>query len=214
MSGCCHVAAPVVIQVCCEPTRRRSTTFFNLSFLKRGNLSFLNLNKKGKSREHTIGAPSKRIQHPGWSSLRKTRVCARNANQAGPLLPSGPKVQGIAVVSESCVVLSPRKTRRPPAQVGLSSPPTARSSPCAAKPPSQTTNINMGAERRLPARSSPSDRGSSHNRGGGAQDGAASGFPKRWCRDLQASARGPPQQPPRKGGVSSGVTPRLSAFLH
>lgn len=46
-----------------------------------------------------MGAPSKRIQHPGRSSLRKTRVCARNANQAGPLLPSGPKVQGIAVVS-------------------------------------------------------------------------------------------------------------------
>lgn len=116
----------------------------------------------------------------------------------------------------SCVVLSPRKTRRPPAQVGLSSPPTARSSPCAAKPPSQTTNINMGAERRLPARSSPSDRGSSHNRGGGAQDGAARGFPKRWCRDLQASERGPPQQPEEGGRDQWGdaTAERVPSLIH
>lgn len=43
-----------------------------------------------------MGAPSKRIQHPGWSPLRKTRFCARDANRAGPLLPSGRKVHGIA----------------------------------------------------------------------------------------------------------------------
>lgn len=28
VSGCCHVAAPVVIQVCCEPKTKRITPFF------------------------------------------------------------------------------------------------------------------------------------------------------------------------------------------
>lgn len=53
-------------------------------------------------------------------------------------------------------------------------------------------------------------------RGGGAQTGGwlARGFPKRWRRDLQASARGPPQQPEEKGACHVLVTPRLRAFLH
>lgn len=35
VSGCCHVAAPVVIQVCYEPTKRRRKTFFKASKKRR-----------------------------------------------------------------------------------------------------------------------------------------------------------------------------------
>lgn len=55
VSGCCHVAAPVVIQVCYEPTKRRRKTFFKASKKRGDNLSFFMWERE--IQDHTTGCP-------------------------------------------------------------------------------------------------------------------------------------------------------------
>lgn len=164
-------------------------------------MSFLNFEQEGKSSKHTTGAPSKRIQHPGRSPLRKTRLCARNANRAGPLSPSGPKVQGIAVlpVRHSRVwFLLPSEDAHTAGKESVCPLRARRSHP--RKQQTSTWEQSGGSQ---PAPPPPTEAqvttGEEAHR-----TGAARGFPKRWCRDHQASARGPPQQPAERGRVQCG----------
>lgn len=101
----------------------------------------------------------------------------------------------------ACVVRSvPRWTRqagRGPSRCVLSAD-GAVPSPYAAKPPSQTTNINMGAERRLPARSSPTDRGSRRTHSKALREG----FPNAGAGTFRR-----PQGGPLSNGGGKGACP-------
>lgn len=86
VSGCCHVATPLVIQVCYEPTTTRRTPFLSSLRVKRMSL------KLAPGREiqepDDGGLFSDQLQHPDWPPLgEKTQVSALNANQAGPSRP-------------------------------------------------------------------------------------------------------------------------------
>lgn len=89
VSGCCHVAAPVVIQVCYEPTKRRRKTFFKAS--KKEGITCLFLCGKGKSKTTRRGVL--KAAPASWLAVsqRDTALCAQR-EPSGTFIAICPKV--------------------------------------------------------------------------------------------------------------------------
>lgn len=89
VSGCCHVAAPVVIQVCYEPTKRRRKTFFKAS--KKEGTTCLFLCGKGKSKTTRRGVL--KAAPASWLAVsqRDTALCAQR-EPSGTFIAICPKV--------------------------------------------------------------------------------------------------------------------------
>lgn len=74
VSGCCHVAASAVIQVCCEPRTKRITPFFRVWKEHRGELGF-----KREIRNHTARRGALKAAPASWLAVvrKHTGLCGQ-----------------------------------------------------------------------------------------------------------------------------------------
>lgn len=189
VSGCCHVAASAVIQVCSEPRTKRITPFFSPNKLKGKKNEFErnteeNLDFKGKIGSHggttgcsqtdpSILAGRRSETHGSLPTTKRNRSCDLSEAFRGASSPF------------NRVYVGKKKLKLPPHDNRHADRPMD-TRPCVPLPPAclserRAATLANGDHQHgrraesLPACSSPSNRGWSHRRRGGTSEGCSRG---------------------------------------